>query len=315
MRTTTLIALCLALCAPLARADRYVLLDLGAGDDAVIGLHVTAESIRESVRELPEDVTRVVLRLDSSGGLLSEVPALAELLSTELPETHRVVLWVDEASSSASLVALSAPTLVMSDRGVLHGHEPFERIGDLDLGLVGEQLDATLRVGDRCALLGDRPALVARALVTPTPLSLDERDTLHADTAHGEVISTGERVLSLDAPTAQRLNVADAIVSDEADLARTLALGKPCDCAGAKAVLTVHRERTSALIERARDAKDRLDAMLESGEADERRAHELLGVLEVTLALHPRIGAYLGIDDERIDSYQDRIAIAATSSP
>ncbi len=321
MRTPVAILFSL-LCAVTACADpapTHAILDLGSGDEAVIGLHITAEVVREAVSSLPPDCTVLVLTLDSRGGFLAETPALADLLAKELPDRFDVTLLVREASSTAALVAMAAPRLAMFEDGFLCGHTPVERMGDLDLELRGEDLQRSLLVAERCALLGDRPALIARALVTPTPVAIDAEGGLVERATGDTVLSDGQRTLTLKPEDALRFGIAESIVREGDDLAITLCQsGTPSPAAvRAQAVLDEHRraitERIVAFDTATRDVEELLEGSLDEGTRE--RAARLLAVIENMLLTDPRVCALRGYDELRVEDLAQRIEAAAGVIP
>lgn len=308
-----------ALAACTTGGPSYAIIDLGAGDETVIGLHITADAIRSGVGLIDEECDYLVFRLESDGGFLAEVPLLADLFAKELSASHEVFLWVEDVSSAAALVALSAPHVVMSEDATFAGHAPFDRLGASDMDLFGDDLDTMLLVAQRCAALGDRPEPVARAMVMPTPLAIDDGGAL-VEEAEGETaLSDGEEVVSLNAEQAQRIGVIDLVVSDEADLRERLGLLPEHEvCATeAKARLRAHRESVSAAITKLDAAIEAFEALLAADHAPgaQEKAEELLDQIDRAWVLTPRIGALKGVDSFRIERFQQRLDAWSDRSP
>ncbi|GAB4547389.1 MAG: hypothetical protein Tsb0013_07110 [Phycisphaerales bacterium] len=297
-------------CVPSLRAQTAVL-DLGSDDDAVIGLHVTADSIREAVGELGDACTHIVFTLDSRGGFLAETPALAELFARELPERFEVALVVKEASSTAALVALASPRLAITHDGFLGGHAPFERLGEVDLDLVDDDLDTAISVAEACAILGDRPQPAARALVSRVPLEIDGRGMLTNTPGHDDVIHAGDGPLTLTAADAVRTHVADLALGEGED--PVSALGFPVERAPAEREACLALEQHRDTIDERLAAFDRawrtLDTLLASPLDDEahRRALDALGELETIHLVRPRIALLRGVDGLRLSERAERI--------
>lgn len=311
-RTLLILAITLLL-APTLRAEetRWALLELTAGEQDVIGLHVTAESLREAVDALEEPDAGLLLKMSSRGGFLSEVPALAELIASELALDRPVALWIEEASSSAALVALASPVLLMTPDGFLGGHAPFERLGDADLSLVDEDVETVVRVAERCAVLGDRPALIARALVTPTPVAIGASGAPVAPAEGLSSLTDGTEVLTLAADDAVRTNTADAVIAD-------FTTHDVAGLATARLVLEDHRAFMEERLERFRAAASALDRLLaqerEPEPGDRARAIELIDGIEAIALVTPRVARYCGYDPSRVEAVRveiDRLLDAA----
>ncbi|MEM1423126.1 MAG: hypothetical protein AAGH64_03890 [Planctomycetota bacterium] len=300
--------LCILIPLSAARAQTAVL-DLGSGDEDVIGLHLTANALREATDALPDNVTTLVLTLDSRGGFLAELPGLAGLLATELPARYDVTLVVREASSTAALLALTAPRLVVREDGFLGGHAPFERLGDVDLDLIGDDLRTAMLVADRCALLGDRPTAVARALTARLPLGYDATGALSNEEPFVETLHDGAGVLTLAPDASLRAGAADLVVASHADIIARLSLPPRVATPTADAVLAEHRAQVSERLARFDAAFAELERLLGEPLDDGRHARALdrLGVLETETGLHPRVGVLRGVDTLRLDDLEARI--------
>ncbi len=239
-----------ALAARVAIAAPVALLDIGEEGADVIGLHITAQVLRDAVDELPPAASYaeppvLVLRLRSDGGFLAEVPPLADLIAEELPEEGwRVVVWVERALSAAALSALVAGEIVLYHDGVIGAAVATENAGGAALALEGAELETALQVGARCAALGGHAPALARSMQDIVPLYLLPTGALSNEAGEGEaqVINPPGEVLTLSAVRASEIGLARGVASTRSELIEVLRLSEASeiDAGTAQSVIGDH---------------------------------------------------------------------------
>ncbi|MBY0262858.1 MAG: hypothetical protein K2Q20_10970, partial [Phycisphaerales bacterium] len=76
---------------------------LGSVGD-MVGVHITVEAFRDALPKLKEQkVDVVVIRVNSGGGYLAEVPKFNELFQSRYKASFRTVAWIESAISAAAM--------------------------------------------------------------------------------------------------------------------------------------------------------------------------------------------------------------------
>lgn len=314
---------------------RYVVLPLGLRGEELIGVHITDDGVREALRMAPvgtpPDV--VILRINSPGGMLREVPDLVDLITDELGAPGgeggkrgegpgvRVVAWIDLASSAAALVAMGCPEIVMRPASTVGGAVTFKIVDGRAVALEGEELERALDVGREIARRTGRDERVIRAMQTPTALSYDVDAATGAvtlrDDAQGEkVLGDGASILTLTSVEAKEIGVSLGTASTLEEALGVLGI----DPAQAEDVgrlawksLEKHQLMAGAAMDRMRAHHATVrHSMRSAGEAesDEARARELqraqdaLKKLRAEAARWEDVAAYLGLDPIGVEAIE-----------
>lgn len=91
----------------LAGVPRLAIITLGEQPDKdMVGLYMTAESLREAIPMLKEEgVTDVIFKINSGGGFLLEIKRLSDVIHNEFKPEFRTVAWIESAISAAAMTA------------------------------------------------------------------------------------------------------------------------------------------------------------------------------------------------------------------
>lgn len=297
----------------------FVLLDLCPTGREVIGVHVTAQAIRDALALVPPDEppALVILKIDSRGGMLREVPRISDLITNEIDDDTRVVAWSDAAISAAALAALSCPEIVMEPGGTLGAAVTYAVKDGRPTALTGEELDRALQVGAEVARRTGRDPRLVRAMQTPTPLSYDlesDAPVLRDDTSGQFALSDDSSILTLNSERAVELGVAVGTATSAAQLLHLLEIDRPIDVGRfAQASIARHvGKSTRALhVMIALNANVRNEiAQARVAKTDAQRTEHLtlamtaLEDLEREAAESPDVAEYLGIDSVTLDVRQ-----------
>ena len=301
---------------------RYAMVELGPTGAELIGVQITDDAIRNALnliqaRSKPD---LVILHVRCTGGMLREVPQIVDLI-TGMQAQARVVAWVEDATSSAALVALGCPEIVMSTDGTIGAAVVYEMRDGKPVALGGEELERALSVGAEIARRTGRDPRLIRAMQTPTPLSYDLGPdgavTLVEGTGGRVLLSSDGTILTLAAPRAQEIG---------------LSLGTADTIEGVMALLGVRQAQNVGLVAggalnhrmaKATEALDRMtaaerdlwDALDHAREADGERARsvelqlasESLAVLKKDVEEWPDVAAYLRLDESTLGAYGGEI--------
>jgi hypothetical protein len=98
---------------------RAAVLTLGEGGDKdMVGIYMTAETLRRAIPLLEADgVSVLVLRIKSGGGALLEIQRLSDLIEFELKPKFRTVAWIDSAISAAAMTAHCLNEIYFTSQG------------------------------------------------------------------------------------------------------------------------------------------------------------------------------------------------------
>ncbi|MDX2146850.1 MAG: hypothetical protein SFZ23_04950 [Planctomycetota bacterium] len=84
----------------------------------MVGLQVTAETIRRAIPMLEKDrVDVVVLRVHSGGGALIEIQRVSDLIEYELKPRFRTVAWIETAISAAAMISHTCNEIYFMSNG------------------------------------------------------------------------------------------------------------------------------------------------------------------------------------------------------
>ena len=226
------------LCATVRGADddtvRAAFITLGAPGMDAVGPYINAASLRASLAKLPtnDPVDVIVLRVNSMGGLLAEVPRLSDLIE-ERKETSRVVVWVDRALSAAALASLSSATIVMTPEGNIGSAVTFVRRQGKAEALTGADLEKALAVGAAIAARGKHEPLLVKAMQTPVPVSCDLGAAgpvnFREDETGTEIVNKEGEILTLTAQQAVRWGLSDGTADTKESLMALLGYAKWTD--------------------------------------------------------------------------------------
>ena len=167
-------------------------------------------------------------RFEFSGYVKDDIMEIAKLFHVELKEFNQV-MWVQDASGASSILALSWPTLYMSQDGYLHAtmglSRQFDYIkADDTHGKIREAVLAHLKA---LALYGNRYQELLRAFGDPeVPLSgtWKGKEVVWEESLNGDfIIDRGEGMPHLSASTAAEVGISKGNVRTRNDV--LLAMG------------------------------------------------------------------------------------------
>lgn len=270
----TLAALALAL--PPAACDRGPDPAASAGSEprtallpleGVIGIHIRADVLADAIDVLDampagERPDTVILRIDSPGGHVAEVPPIVDLIHDRLLPRCRTIAHVDQAVSAAALIAMAVPELTMSPGAALGAAVTIEPTPDGPRALAGGDLETMLEVGRIVAARGGHDPRIVEAMQRPVPLSCtiggDGTVTWSASDDGQVIVNAAGDVLTLNAAAAERCGIAR--------------IGKPPSMGiapAAAAVLADAHRSAEAALGRAKGLADRIALLRERGAAEE----------------------------------------------
>jgi hypothetical protein len=192
--------------------------------EGTVGPYMNAQALRESIR-LVEDQNPdiVVLVIDSGGGALIEVRELSNVIERQLKPNYRVVVWVNSAISAAAMTAITCEEIYFQSKGNLGAATGFRGSGE---AIDGEELELVLREMEQISARGNHNPLIMRAMQIGMDLSCDidsdGRVTWREDLQGQHIVSTEDRILTLNALDAMKYKLARGIADTKEELASVL---------------------------------------------------------------------------------------------
>jgi len=181
--------------------------------EEMVGPFMNAEAFKYAVELIPKDQKPdiVVMRINSGGGALLEVPKLVDLIQKDLKPNYRVVAWIESAISAAAMTAMNIEEIYFMKRGHIGGAVAFSMSGGKATAMKDEGLEMVLKLGEHIAKNGRYDPLVIRAMQEFMPLSAnidaDGRVTWQADEKGQFLVNRKDRILTLHADDALKFKI------------------------------------------------------------------------------------------------------------
>lgn len=146
----------------------------GGGDKDMVGIYMTAESVRRAIPMLEADgVELLVLKINSGGGALLEIQRLSDMIEYELKPKFKVVAWIDWAISAAAMTAHAVEEIYFmtdAEYGACTGW-----FGALQ-AVSGRDLEDVLYMMEKISERGGYDPKIMRSMQILEPLSATKRD-------------------------------------------------------------------------------------------------------------------------------------------
>lgn len=194
-----------------------------------VGPFLNADALAESVKRLEgSDPDVVVLKFNSGGGAGIEIKPLSDVIEYKIKPKYTVVAWVESAISAAAMTAITCEDIYFKKEGNFGGCVGYRMVGERQAKAVeGEELEKILRQMVDISKRGNHDPLIMRAMQIGTELSCDkdpatDRVTWRNDLKGQYVVSTKDRILTLNALDAVKYGFGRAIVDSKDELAHAL---------------------------------------------------------------------------------------------
>ncbi|MFG0257624.1 MAG: hypothetical protein ACF8GE_06955 [Phycisphaerales bacterium JB043] len=192
--------------------------------EGTVGPYMNAQALAESIRRIEDqEPDIIVLEVDSGGGFGLEIQPIANLIERRLKPKYRVIVWVDSAISAAAMSTLACEEIYFQSKGNFGAATGYRGAGD---AIEGEELELMLRQMEEISAWGNHDPLIMRAMQIGMDLSCDidedGRVTWREDLNGEYIVSTEDRILTLNALDAVRYKFARGIADTKEELAATL---------------------------------------------------------------------------------------------
>lgn len=220
----------------LGQATRVAILNFGPPGDwpsrglnagSTVGIQVCAQAFEEALPMLEADkVDVVVIRINSGGGMVLEMPKLNDLYHEKYKKKFRTVAWVESAISAAAMSPWCLEEIYFMPQGNMGACTAF--FGASLVAMKDVELEQLLKLMEKYSARGRRDPKIMRSMQIEEPLSctIDENGDVHwFQDLSGDYIVNGEnRILTFNARDAVRFKFAKGIAATKDELADMMGL-------------------------------------------------------------------------------------------
>jgi hypothetical protein len=206
---------------------RIAVLTLGEGTEKdMVGVYITAKTLEDMIPLLEEEgVTDVVFHVNSGGGLVLEIQRLSDVIHNEYKPRFRTVAWIESAISAAAMTSHCLEEIYFKPEGNYGACTGWS--GQL-VAMKGRGLEELLYAAEKISARGNHDYRIMRAMeILDAPLSCTIDDdtgevTWYQDTSGEIVVNTADRILTFDAPTAERVKFSKGTAATIDELAHLM---------------------------------------------------------------------------------------------
>lgn len=205
---------------------RAAVLTLGEGGDKdMVGEYMTAHALREAIPKLQaEGVDIVVFTINSGGGYGFEVPRISDVIHNEYKKKFRTVAWIKSAISAAAMSAHCMDEIYFMPEGNYGACTGW--FGSL-IAVKGRELEESLLLMESISARGNHDPKIMRSMQIMEPLSatIDNNGDVtwfQDETSGQEVVNRKGKILTFDAPTAQRFKFSKGTAANIDELGKAM---------------------------------------------------------------------------------------------
>lgn len=291
--------------------------------EEMVGPFMNADAFKYAVDLIPKDQKPdiVIMRINSGGGALLEVPKLMDLIQRDLKPNYRVVAWIESAISAAAMTAMNCEEIYFMKRGNLGGAVAFSTQGGKATAAKDASLEEILKMGEQIAKNGKYDPLVIRAMQEFMPLSAnidgDGRVTWQADDKGQFLVNRSDRILTLNAEDAIKFKISKGTADSLPELMTLLGVqeyvevGAPADkhmvefrenVQKAQVEIGELQQRLNFIIGNAEGLQNEKDRNREFG-----KAKALVDQMKSWVRRAPSLEVYQGLDEDQFRRIYEQI--------
>lgn len=291
--------------------------------EEMVGPFMNAEAFKYAVDLIPKDQKPdiVIMRVNSGGGALNEVPKLMDLVQKDLKPHYRVVAWIESAISAAAMTSMNIEEIYFMKRGNLGGAVAFSTQNGKATAMKDEGLEMVIKLGEQIAKNGKYDPLVIRAMQEFMPLSAnvdpDGRVTWQADEKGQFVVNRADRILTFNAQDALKFKISKGTADTLPELMSLLGVqeyvevGAPADkymvsfrenVQKAQVEIQELQQKLNFIIGNAGNLQNEKDRSREFG-----RAKGLVDQMKSWVRKAPSLEVYEGLDEEQFRRMYEQI--------
>ncbi|MCB9839054.1 MAG: hypothetical protein H6813_06920 [Phycisphaeraceae bacterium] len=208
-------------------ATRIAFLRLGWEPEDTVGPYINKDALQRSVEELEGKADVLVLWIDTGGGDVGETVKLVNYIQKDIKPKFRLVGWVKRAISGGSFTMHPIEELYFMPEASYGGSVAFSMTGPGQAKAAeGAFLEQMLEFGELASSYGHHEPLIMRAMQIRIPLSvdIDEDGVAHwrEDLEGKYIVSTDDRILTLNSQQAMQFGFAKGIASTKEELVEAM---------------------------------------------------------------------------------------------
>lgn len=288
--------------------------------EGMVGMQFAAKPLEDAIPWLEaNEVDIVVLKINSGGGYLLEIPKMHEVLVDKYKKKFRTVAWIESAISAAAMSSHVLEEIYFMTDGNYGACTGWS--GALE-AVEGYGLEKVLYMMEQASAEGKKDFKIMRSMQIDEPLSYNRDSNGNItwyNTEEGEVVvnSTG-KILTFDAVQAARCKFSKGIADNLQELERLLGvaeiewMGKPTPgeifpISGPEADMRTWRDSVTDAEQRLGEYMTKYNLAVQNAAAspdlDQRGAfvglaRRHLAVIKRAVREHPNIGMLNGLTDE-----------------
>ncbi len=192
--------------------------------EGMVGVQFAAKPLHDSIEWLEEnEVDIVVLKVNSGGGYLLEIPKMHEVIHDEYKPRFRTVAWIESAISAAAMSAHTLEEIYFMTEGNYGACTGWS--GAL-VAMEGLGLEKVLYMMEQVSAQGKRAPEIMRSMQIEDPLSYNKNqdgEITWYNTEEGEyLVNPAGRILTFDSVQAAECKFSKGTADDLDTLARML---------------------------------------------------------------------------------------------
>ncbi len=208
---------------------RAAVITLGEGGDKdMVGMYMTAETLRRAIPVLERDqVDIVVFRINSGGGALLEIKRLSDIIHEEFKPRFRVVAWIEWAISAAAMTAHAIPEIYFTTKAAYGGCTGWS--GPMT-AMAGRGLEEVLYMMEQISARGGYDPKIMRSMQILEPLSatIDANGdvTWYQNEEGDHLVNPGDKILTFDSTQAAKFKFSKGTADTLQELEKLLKVGE-----------------------------------------------------------------------------------------
>ena len=205
-------------------APRVAVITLGEVDKEMVGVYITAQSLKDIVPLLEEEqVDVVIFKIYSGGGFALEPEKVSDVIEEEYKTRFRTVAWIESAISAAAMSMHCIEDIYFLPQGNYGACTAWS--GAL-VGVKGRQLENYLYLMERLSQRGHHDTKIMRSMQVDDPLSVtfdsDGKPIWSQDESGEFIVNPAGQILTFNAATAEKFKFSKGTARTHEELVKLM---------------------------------------------------------------------------------------------
>lgn len=203
---------------------RIAILTLGEVDKEMVGVYITADSLKSIIPALEEEgVTDVVFKIYSGGGYAIEPEKISDVIENEYKPRFRTVAWIESAISAAAMSMHCIEEIYFMPQGNYGACTMWS--GAL-VAAKGRTLEEVLYLMERISQRGHYNPFIMHSMQVSDPLSVtfdqDGKPNWSQDESGQYIVNPAGQILTFNAATAEKYKFSRGTARTHEELAKLM---------------------------------------------------------------------------------------------